>query len=99
MNVIIPVVYLYAAVFEKRTVQKNVMEFYNSLKFNQSNSVLDVIENQVLKERKIKINTPAFEQAAIQLYNFYCVRERCSKCKIGEQAFKNKGYEYKIIFY
>ena len=99
VNVIIPVVYLYAAVFEKRTVQKNVMEFYNSLKFNQSNSVLDVIENQVLKERKIKINTPAFEQAAIQLYNFYCVRERCSKCKIGEQAFKNKGYEYKIIFY
>jgi hypothetical protein len=99
INVIIPVVYLYSVIFEKKAVQKNVMEFYNSFKFNPSNSVLDVIENQVLKERRIKINTPALEQAAIQLYNFHCIHERCSKCPIGEYAFKNNGYEYKIIFY
>lgn len=99
VNVIIPVVYLYSVVFEKRTVQKNVTDFYNCFKFNPSNSVLDVIENQLLRGHRIKINTPAFEQAAIQLYNFYCIRERCSKCRIGEQGVKNNGYGYKIIFY
>jgi len=99
VNVIIPIVYLYSDIFGKRIVQKNVIEYYNSIKFSLSNSVLDVIEKQVLKERKIKINTPALEQAAIQLYNFYCIRERCSKCPIGKRIVNNKGYEYKIIFY
>ena len=99
INVILPVVYLYSIVFENDTVKTNVLLFYSQYKMKPDNSVINVIEKQVLSTSKIKINSPALEQAAVQLYNFYCVRERCNECKIGEKVLKNKGYEYKIIFY
>jgi hypothetical protein len=99
VNVLIPLVYLYSVIFEKPAVKKNILTFYNHFTFKPENSILKVVQNQVLKQRTIKIDTPAFEQAAIQLYNFYCVRGNCSQCKIGEHAFSPDGYEYKIIFY
>ena len=99
VNVISPLVYLYSKVFDKILLKENVFSLYNSLKIRTDNSVLNVIESQLLKNRKIRINSPAMEQASIQLYNFYCMRERCLECKIGQKVFANSGYEYKIIFY
>jgi hypothetical protein len=99
VNVILPVVYLYSNIFEKDSVKANVLAFYSQFRMKPENSVIIVIDKQVLNSSKIKINTPALEQAAIQLYNFYCVRSRCNECKIGEKVLVNKGYEYKIIFY
>ena len=99
INVILPIVYLYSIVFEKNTVKTNVLAFYNQYKMKPDNSIVNVIEQQVLDSNKIKINTSALEQGAIQLYNFYCIRERCNECKIGERALKNNGYQYRIIFY
>jgi hypothetical protein len=99
INVILPLVYLYSVIFEKNTVKANVLLFYNLYKMKPDNSIINVIEKQVLSSSKFKINTPALEQAAIQLYNFYCVRDRCKECKVGERMLKNKGYEYRIIFY
>ncbi len=99
VNVVLPFVFLYSNVFEKQIVKRNVISFYNEHRFKPDNSVIKLIEEQVLKNRSIKINTPAFEQGAIQLYNFYCTRNRCSDCKIGERMLKKSGYEYTIIFY
>jgi len=99
INVILPLVYLYSVIFEKDTVKANVLVFYDQYKLKPDNSIINVIEKQVLSSSKFKINTPALEQAAIQLYNFYCVRDRCKGCKVGEGLFKNKGFEYRIIFY
>ncbi len=99
INVIIPFVYLYSIFFEKKTVKANVLDFYRNFKNKPDNSIVKVIERQILNKNKININTPAIEQAAIQLYNFYCVRGRCNECKIGGDNMRNSGYEYKIIFY
>jgi len=99
INVVIPFVYLYSTIFDKKLMNKNVLTFYNNLKIKPDNSVLKVIDRQILNNRNIKINSPAMEQASIQLYNFFCTRERCNECEIGKQVFKDKGYEYKIIFY
>ena len=98
-NVIIPLVYYYSIIFENDILNRNVLDFYNKLKINVSNSVLRVVSAQLLKKHSLKIDTPAMEQGAVQLYNFYCMRERCSECAIGETRVKEKGYEYKIIFY
>lgn len=99
INVIIPFVYYYSLVFADNLIKKNVLEFYRSLKINSENSVISVIQNQLIKGRRITINTPAKEQGAIQLYNFYCVREKCGECMLGRDLIKEKGFEYKIIFY
>jgi hypothetical protein len=99
INVIIPFVYYYSLVFANNVIKKNVLEFYRSLKIISENSVISVIQNQLIKGRKISINTPAKEQGAIQLYNFYCAREKCRECMLGRDLVKEKGYEYRIIFY
>ncbi len=99
INVIIPFVYFYSMVFEKEIVKANVLDFYRNFKIKPDNSIVKVIERQVLNINKININTPALEQAAIQLYNFYCIRGRCNECKIGGVNVGNRGYEYRIIFY
>jgi hypothetical protein len=99
INVIIPFVYFYSIVFEKGIVKANVLDFYRNFKIKPDNSIVKVIERQILNPNKINIKTPAIEQAAIQLYNFYCTRERCNECKIGGVNVGNRGYEYRIIFY
>ncbi len=99
INVIIPLTYLYSSLYKKEKMENNVLLFYSSLKISPHNSILNIIEKQVLNRRQIKINSPAMEQASLQLYTFYCTRERCMDCQIGKQVLKDKGYGYKIIFY
>lgn len=99
VNVIIPLVYLYSAEFKNNKIKDNVLSLYQNQKLKPDNSVVKVIQKQVVKNRNIRIDSPANEQAAIQLYNFYCMRERCNECGIGRGLFKDSGYEYKIIFY
>jgi hypothetical protein len=98
-NVIIPLVYYYSIIFRNDILTHNVLYFYKNLRIHPVNSVLGVISDQVLQGRGIKINSPAMEQGAVQLYNFYCTRERCGECVIGANFVKEKGFEYKIIFY
>jgi len=99
INVVIPFVYHYARMFDDKMILENVLGFYRGLKINPANSVIKLMAAQLLKSSGVQIKTPAAEQAAIQLYNFYCLRERCKECKIGERLFREKAFEYRIIFY
>jgi hypothetical protein len=99
INVIVPLVYFYGDVFKLTEVKSNVLEFYNNFPIKADNSIVNLIETQVLNRGSLKINSPAMEQAAIQLYNFYCTRERCNECEIGKRVLNKRGYEYKIIYY
>lgn len=99
VNVIVPVVYLYSVEFKDKVIKENIIQLYNGLDVKPDNSIVKLVQKQLVKKRGITINVPSMEQAVIQLYNFYCVRERCGECHIGRQIFSDKGYEYKIIFY
>jgi hypothetical protein len=99
IDVIIPFVYLYSITFENENAKRNVISFYDSFKIKPHNSVLQIMENQLLGKTGVRISTPAVEQAAIQLYNFYCTRRRCNVCGVGKSVFGDKTYDYKIIFY
>lgn len=101
-NVIIPFVFLYSRVFNDEKLGKNVLSFFTSFKLSpavHNRSSLHIINEQLLMERKIPIGTPAIEQAVTQLYNFYCLRGRCDDCVIGTNIVKDRGYDYRIIFY
>lgn len=99
INVIIPLISLYAEQFNNSSLKDKVVSFYHDMKLKPDNSIINLVEKQILQCHKVKPDSPAMEQAAIQLYNFYCMRERCRECEIGKNVFTDKGYEYKIIFY
>ncbi len=99
INVLIPFAKIYGEVFNVYEIQKNAIDLFRGLKIRTDNNIIRVISEQLLRNRDIKINTPSNEQAVIQLYNFYCTREKCDKCEIGKYVFDKKGYEYRIIYY
>lgn len=99
INVVIPFVYVYASIFKKELISKNILQFYREAKAPQENSILRIMKSQLMSDRAMDIKIPSIEQGLTQLYNFYCMRERCLECKIGEKVLKGTGYEYKIIFY
>ena len=110
INVIVPLLYLYSAEFDKKQLRMNVLKLYNEFPSNADNSVLRVMQSQLLGSRGVKSNSVAMEQGLIQLHNFYCTREKCDKCIVGRKVIessgdiangseKEKGFEYKIIYY
>ena len=99
INVLIPFAKLYGEIFDDTETSNNSLELYRKLKIRAVNNIIRVMDAQLIKKRNIKVNTPANEQAVIQLYNFYCTREKCDKCEIGKYVFDKKGYDYKIIYY
>lgn len=99
INVILPFVKFYSEVFNDALLKEKVSQLYNSKRKTKLNSVLKLMQSQVTNKFDLKIDSPAAEQGLIQLYNFYCMRERCKECSIGKQAFKDGGYDYQIIFY
>jgi hypothetical protein len=99
INVLLPFVRVYSEIFNKPNIFENVHMLYSNLKISSDNNIIRVINEQLLKNKKLKINSPANEQAAIQLYNFYCTREKCDKCDIGKNVMKGEAYDYKIIYY
>ncbi len=99
INVLLPYVKVYSEIFNKPILLENLKKLYKQLKISTDNKIIRVINDQLIQKRKLKINTPAHEQAVIQLYNFYCTREKCDKCDIGKNVLKGEAYDYKIIYY
>lgn len=99
INVLIPFAKIYGEVFNVYEIRNNAIDLFRGLKVRTDNNIIRVISEQLLRNRDIKLNTPSNEQAVIQLYNFYCTREKCDKCEIGKYVFDKKGYDYKIIYY
>ncbi len=99
INVILPFVKVYSEIFNKPIILENSIMLYKQFKIRTDNNIIRVINDQLIQKRNIRINTPAHEQAVIQLYNFYCTREKCDKCDIGKNVLKGEAYDYKIIYY
>lgn len=105
INVILPLLYLYSSEFPNKALQRNLLRLYSGYPSKAENSVLKVMQSQLLEKRDISISTVAVEQGLIQLHNFYCTREKCDKCVVGKSAAQGlpagteKGFEYKIIYY
>jgi hypothetical protein len=86
INVIIPMALLYARIFKKSNVRKNALSLFENIKSSKSNSVLKIIDEQLVKNR-FKLDSAALYQGAVQLYKFYCVEKRCLECEVGKIVF------------
>ena len=96
-NVILPVLYLYCKRYSKQELEDRILSGYFFTKKPSRNEITRVMENQL----EFRIKTISQEQGMIQLHNFYCVKGKCSNCKIGKEVFKDEMlYEpLKIILY
>jgi hypothetical protein len=47
------------------------------------------MQQQLLKGR-LALDSPGRQQAAIQLYKFYCTEGRCHECDIGKLVFSTE---------
>ncbi len=84
INVVIPILFLYARIFKKREIRQNALKIFESIKSAKTGSLIRTINSELIRDR-FKIDTAPMYQGAVQLYKFYCSEERCSECEIGKQ--------------
>lgn len=86
LNVIIPVVLLYARTFKDKTVREQALRLYETFPPLMENSLTKLMEKQLVKGR-FKLDAVGLQQGVIQLYKFYCLEERCAECEVGRVVF------------
>ncbi|MBI5471926.1 MAG: DUF2851 family protein [Ignavibacteriae bacterium] len=85
VNVVIPIMVLYARIFKDVVVGKSARLILTILPASQENALTSAIQNQLSKE-KLSLKSASLQQGAIQLFRFYCSPLRCSECPIGRRT-------------
>jgi hypothetical protein len=86
INVIIPLLLLYARIFKKSEIRKNSLDIFDCINTPGNNEIVRTIDSQLLRG-KATLNTAPLIQGAIQLYKFYCAEKKCADCEIGELVY------------
>ncbi len=83
INGLLPVVLLYARVFNVQDVRRNALSMLAALPHIQENTITRLLQRELLTKRTPLASALA-QQGGIHLYSFYCVPARCSECEIGK---------------
>lgn len=86
INTFIPVALLYARVFNDRAVRRGVLALFRGFPPLAENGITRIMSMQVFG-KKAPLDSVGKQQAAIQLYRFYCTAGRCSDCAVGKIVF------------
>jgi hypothetical protein len=86
LNVIIPVVMLYARVFSDSQIRTSAREVFSILPTSQKNVITRKVEKELFKG-KVEARNALQLQGVLQLYRLFCAPERCSECVIGQMVF------------
>lgn len=81
INVVIPILLLYARIFRKRELRENLLKIYEQIKINKSNFLIKKMDEELL-HKNIKIDSAILYQGLIHLYKFYCSENKCNECLI-----------------
>jgi len=85
INVLLPVVMLYARVFNDQDLRSNAREVLSRVPGSQRNAFIRKMERELIKG-KTKTHYALQEQGLMQLYRFYCSPGRCTECAVGERV-------------
>ena len=84
INVILPVIFAYAAEIEDSLLKNNMLQLYKSYSKVTSNSIIKKMSELLFGTTKITnkfINTAARQQGLIHLYKLHCHRGECERCQ------------------
>lgn len=90
VNAVVPIVLLYGRIFKDAAISKHTRSLLAALPASQENSITEIIQEQVMKEKR-KLNSAQAQQGSIQLYRFYCSHLRCTECAIGRNTVLASG--------
>jgi hypothetical protein len=82
VNVIIPVMLLYARIFHDSTVRSHVRALLGWMPGLQQNTVTRRVAKELVKGR-IALRSMLLHQGILQLYRMYCRQGRCRECSIA----------------
>lgn len=82
INAVIPVIYLYGSIRDRREICERALFFLESLPSEQNRIVHEWIEIGIKPESAL------FSQALIHLRNEYCRKRRCLECRIGSRLIR-----------
>lgn len=85
INVVIPILLLYARIFKKREIRQNALHIFEAIKSSKTSSLIRTLNSELIRDR-FEIDTAPLYQGAVQLYKFYCAEEKCAGCEIGKQT-------------
>ncbi len=82
-NVIIPLIYVYSREYRDDDMFVKMKRMYVSEEDRSDNVILKMMKKQL----GLKPASVCESQGVIHLHNFYCSKEKCSECRIGEKVF------------
>jgi hypothetical protein len=86
VNSVIPVCLLYARTFRDRILREGTLALLDHCPPAIGNRATTAIEEQLITGR-IALDSAVLQQGALQLYNYYCLDERCGECAVGRVVF------------
>lgn len=82
-NVIIPMMHVYSREFKDDDLFVKMKRIY----INEEDRSDNVILKMMKKQLGLRPASICESQGIIHLHNFYCTKERCSECRVGEKVF------------
>ena len=78
INVICPILFLYGSLFQKPSLQKRAVEWFNQLPAEKNRII------RIWKGEPFPPESAADSQAIIHLFKNYCKKKKCLECQIGQ---------------
>ncbi|MCE1164940.1 MAG: DUF2851 family protein [Bacteroidetes bacterium] len=83
-NVVLPLMHVYSREFRDDDLLVKTKRIYMNGDDNSDNVILKMMKKQL----GLRPSSICESQGVIHLHNFYCSKERCSECRIGEKVFE-----------
>jgi hypothetical protein len=90
LNVFVPIVMLYARVFNDFDLRLGTKRLVENLPSSEKNNIIRAVERELTKG-KVKIESPMLQQGALQLFKYYCSGRKCADCAVGKVVFAGEG--------
>ena len=82
MNTCIPLLLLYAEVFGRQQIHRNIAAAALAIGALEENAVTHKMEKQLLKN-KVAVTHGIEQQGLLQLHNVYCMQKKCDVCRVS----------------
>ena len=87
INVVLPFVYLYFDLFNKKKFAEKTLSIYAEVTTETENSLVKEVADALHIESSLKKSI--IYQGMIELFRNFCSKEKCEECMIGKKAFNN----------
>jgi hypothetical protein len=82
INVVVPFGWMLARVPEYSALTDGTLELWKTIPASSGNHIMQLMSDHLLRGR-VPCSRAYLEQGVLQLYHYYCTRDRCGACPIG----------------